>query len=72
MRWKIDLSITKLDLILFNEDEIHNHMMILSELSIFGYIDVEYKSLYYVIDSNWNGMDDNMKMETPILTGCEY
>ena len=29
---KIDLSMTKLDLILFNEDDIHNYMLVLPEL----------------------------------------
>ena len=69
---KIDLSMTKLDLILFNEDDIHNHMLVLPELSIFGYIHIECKSLYYVIDSDWNELDDNMNMETPKSPGCIY
>ena len=69
---KIDLSMTKLDLILFNEDDIHNYMLVLPELSIFGYIHIECKSLYYVIDSNQNEMDVNMKMETPKSPGYKY
>ena len=60
---KLDLSMTKLDLISFNQDDMHNHMMVLSELSIFGYIKIECRSLHYVIDSNCNKIDDNMKME---------
>ena len=69
---KIDLSMIKLDLILFNEDDIHNYMLVLPELSIFGYIHIECKSLYYVIDSDWNELDDNMNMETPKSPGCKY
>ena len=62
---QIDLSMIELDLISFNQDEIHNYMMVLPELSIFGYIYIRCKSVYYVIDSNWNEIYDNMKMKTP-------
>ena len=69
---KIDLSMTNLDLILFNEDDIHNYMLVLPELSIFGYMHIECKLLYYVIDSDYNEMDNNMNMETPKSPGCKY
>ena len=63
---------TKLDLISFNQDEIQSYIMVLPGLSIFGYIYIEYKSVYYLIDSNWNEIDDNMKMQTPNSPGCKY
>ena len=63
---------TELDLMSFNQDKTQSYMMVLPKLNIFGYIPIEFKSLYYVIDSDWNEMDDNMKMETPKSPECKY
>ena len=60
---KIDVSMKKVDLIPFNISEIKSYIMVLLELSIYGYINIECKSCYYVIDSNWSEMGDKMQMK---------
>ena len=68
----IDLSMTKFDLISFQQTDVESYIMVLPELSISGYINIERKSLYYVIDSAWNELNDEMKMTAPKSPACKY
>ena len=69
---KMDLSLTKLDLSSFKYIDINSYLLLLPEANIKGFINIECQSLFYVIDSNWNELDDNMIMETPKSQECKY
>ena len=69
---KIDVSMTKVYLIAFNIGGIQRYMVVLLELSTYGYKSIDCKLVYYVIDSDWIEMDDKMKMRTHISPGCKY
>ena len=69
---KMDISMSQFDLILFQHTDIANYIMVLPELSIRGYLNIERKSLYYIIDSAWNELNEKMEMTTPKSPGCKY
>ena len=68
----MDLSMTKFDLVSFQQTDVESYIMVLPELSISGYVNIERKSLCYIIDSAWNELSDELKMTTPNSPGCKY
>ena len=68
----MDLSLTKFDLVSINESEIDCYLLLLPEVNINSFHNIECISFYYVIDSNWNELDDKMNMKKPMSPGCKY
>ena len=68
----MDLTITKFDLISFQKTDIERYIIVLPELSIKGYLNIQRKSLYYVIDSAWDELNEEMKMTVTKSPGCKY
>ena len=71
-KMKMDLSLTKFDLVSINESEINCYLLLLPEVNINGFHNIECISFFYVIDSNWNELDDEMNMKKPMSPGCKY
>ena len=68
----MDLSLTKFDLVSLKETDILCYLLLLPEVNINGFHNIECHSLFYVIDSNWHELDDQMKMRRPMSPGCKY
>ena len=60
----MDLSLTKFDLVSINKSEINCYRLLLPEVNIHGFHNIECISFIYVIDS--------MKMKKPMSPGCKY
>lgn len=63
---------TKFDLISFQQTDIDSYIMVLPELSISGYVNIELNSLFYNIISACNELNDKVKLTTPKSPGCKY
>ena len=57
-RVDLDLSLTDLDLLNLDGSNISNYLLLLPELCIDGYINLESNSSYYIINSEWNEVDN--------------
>ena len=66
-----DLSLTDLELLPFEEDAIDNYLLLLPELGKDGYINVEQNASYYMIDSEWNELNEKKNIP-PKSPGCTY
>ena len=69
---KIDLSLTKLDLFSFKNTDINSYVLILKEVNIKGFLNIECQSLFYIINSNRNELDDKMEMPCPKSPEYKY
>ena len=63
---------TGFDLVNFKKTDITNYMMLLPQLNIDGYINIKKSSLYYIIDSKWNELNEKMEFTSPKSPGCKY
>ena len=68
----MDLSRTDLDLYDIDKKKISNYVLLLPELEKSGFIHQQMYSSYYVIDSEWNELDSNMKFIKPRAPYCNY
>ena len=68
----MDLSLTKFDLVSLKVGDILCYLFLLPQVNINGFHNIECHSLFYVIDSNWQELDDQMKMRRPMSPGCKY
>ena len=69
---KMDLSMSKKDLASFKADDIDSFLLLLPQVTLKGFINVESMSLYYVIDSNWNELDEELNLSKPKSPGSKY
>ena len=68
---KINELDTVFDLVNFKKTDMTNYMMLLPKLNIDGYINIKKGSLYYIIDSKWNELNDKMEFIPPKPPGCK-
>ena len=68
----LDLSLSDLHLLPFEEDTIQNYLLLLPELGKDGYINEEQNASYYVIDSEWNELNERNDFMPPKSPGCIY
>ena len=68
----MDFSKTDLDLTEFDVKQISNFLLLLPELSLDGYIKIQNYSCYYVIDSEWKELNDEMELVKPKSPNCKY
>ena len=68
----LNLSINDLELLPFKEDTIKNYLLLLPELGKDGYISIEKNASYYIIDSEWNELNDSNNFMPPKTPGCIY
>ena len=69
---KMDLDTTDLNLISIEEEDISKFVLLLPELCSTGYIKSLQNNSYYIIDSEWNELDEHMDWNTPKSPGCTY
>ena len=63
----MDLSMTKLDLKSISVGEIGGYILALPELTMDGYLNEQCGCAYYVVDSDWNELDQHMQFNKPNL-----
>ena len=69
----IDMSLTDNDILrVFDASSIGNFVLLLPELGGYGYINDSKLSLYYIIDSDWNELNEDMQMISPKTPNCSY
>ena len=68
----LNLSINKLDLKEVRKSVITDYILALPELRIDGYMNEQCGCSYYVIDSNWNELDQHMQFNKPKSPECKY
>ena len=68
----MDLSMTKLDLKSISIGDIRGYILALPELTIDGYLNEQCGCAYYVVDSDWNELDQQMQFNKPKSPGCKY
>ena len=71
-RVAIDMSITDDEKSIIDFTTISNYVLLLPELGGYGYTIADTLSLYYIIDSEWKELDNNMKFSSPMSPGCCY
>ena len=69
---KLDLNTTYLNLISIEEDNIAKFILLLPELGSIGFIRSLRNNSYYIIDSEWNELDEHMDWNKPRSPGCMY
>ena len=62
-----DKHLVKLDKRVFTK-----FMLLLPKLGAFGYTNNQSPPLYYVIDSEWNELDEEKQFNHPKSPGCKY
>ena len=70
----VDMTITDFSLKKFGVSDIKNFLMALPKIGISGY---RYQfsnqsSLYYIIDSEWNELNENDELKAPGIPGCTF
>ena len=68
----IDVSKTQYDLIGLTRSDISCYILALPKADVNGFINVECNALYYIIDSNWNELSEEMDFISPRSPGCKY
>ena len=68
----MDLSKTDLDLIPFDKNEIVKYILLLPEINEYGYMTKDQSASYYVIDSDWNELNQYMEFMKPYSPNCKY
>ena len=68
----MDFSKTDLDLYDIGKEKILNYVLLLPELDKDGFIHKHMFSSYYIIDSEWNELDTNLKFAKPKTPYCKY
>ena len=68
----LDLSLTDLDLLNLYTSNTRNYLLLLPEWYKDGYINVESISAYYIIDSEWNELDNMNNLYIPKSPECKY
>ena len=68
------MTITDFSLKQFGVSDIKNFLMALPKIGISGY---RYQlsnqsSLYYIIDSEWNELNENDELKAPGIPGCTF
>ena len=63
---------TDTDLVELEEMKITKYILLLPRWGVFGYTNNQYSSLYYVIDSEWNKLNENIKFSRPTSPGYKY
>ena len=67
------MSLTENDILsVFDVSSIDNFVLLLPELGGYGYTNDNKISLYYIIDSDWNELNNNMQMISPKTPNCSY
>ena len=69
---KLNLSLTDFDIINIDESRISKFLLLLPELEKEGCISGQKHSSYYVMNSEWNILDDNNKYNYPKSPECKY
>ena len=69
---KMDLSLPKLDLVSLKHTDINGYVLLLPEVNIRGFLKIESRSLFYIINSNRNELDDKMEMPCPKSPEYKY
>ena len=69
---KIDLDTTDVNLISIEEENISKFILLLPELCSTGYIKSLQNNSYYIIDSEWNELDEHMNWNRPKSPGSTY
>jgi len=69
---KMNVVLTDADLAEIEEMKITKYILLLPKLGDLGYANNEQASLYYVIDSEWNELNENMHFSRPTSPGCKY
>ena len=69
---KMNVSTTNNDLATLKRSDIYCYILALPKADMNGFINVECNSLYYVIDSNWNELSEEMEFISPRSPGCTY
>ena len=47
-------------------------MLVFPKIGVFGYENIQDYSLYYIIDSEWNKLDENVQFSRPTSPECKY
>ena len=69
----IDMSLIDNGILsVFDVSSIVNLVLLLPELRRYGYTNDNKISLYYIIDSDWNELNNNMQMISPKTPYCTY
>ena len=71
-RVKMDLDTTDLNLMSIEEENISKFILLLPELCSTGYIKSLQNNSYYIIDSEWNELDEHMNWNRPKSPGSTY
>ena len=66
------MTITDFSLNSFGINIINRYVMLLPEIGAYGYHLMHDMSLYYIIDLDWNKLNDNMEFRTTKSPGCIY
>jgi len=69
---KMNVVLTDADFAEIEEMKITKYILLLPKLGDLGYANNEEASLYYVIDSEWNELNENMHFSRPTSPGCKY
>ena len=68
----VDMTITDFSLKTFGVSDIKNFLMALPKIGISGYQVSNQSSLYYIIDSEWNELNENDELKAPGIPGCTF
>ena len=68
----MDLTLTKYDLMPLLKSDIVAYLLLLPEVNMDGFLNNETNSLYYIINSEWQELDDKLQMRRPLSPGCKY
>ena len=69
----MDFSNTDLNLTSFDKKMVSNYLLLFPEIDENGFdINKENSSYYYVIDSDWKELNDEMEFVKPLIPRCNY
>ncbi len=69
---QMNLQSTDKHLVKLDESMFTKYMLLFPKLGEFGYTNNQSPLLYYVIDSEWNELDEEYQFNRPKSPGCKY
>ena len=71
-KYTVDMIITDSSLYRFAVSDIKNFTLALPYIGTSGYQANNKSSMYYIIDSEWNELNENEEFQAPTTPGCTY
>ena len=68
----VDMTINDFSLKTFTVSDITDFILALLRIDTSGYQANSPSPMYYVIDSEWNELNENDELEAPNMPGCRY